>query len=95
MINGSYVMKIVVGCLYHETNTFNPFPTTKDDFVVVEGEDVLKRLASTEVITERGAKVIPSIYATALSSGIVTKETYRFFADKILSCISLSYIILE
>lgn len=76
-------MKIVVGCLYHETNTFNPFLTTTDDFVVVEGEKAAERLASTAVFREHGAEVVPTIYATALSSGVVKQETYRYFADKI------------
>jgi microcystin degradation protein MlrC len=78
-------MKIVTGCLYHETNTFNPFPTSVDDFVLVEGNEVVNRLASTEVFKEQGVEIIPSIYATALSSGTVKKEAYRYFADKFLS----------
>src|SRR5690625_3615005 len=78
-------MKIVVGCLYHETNTFNPFPTTINDFIIVEGKEVNNRIASTEVFKENDVNIIPSIYATALSSGILTKETYRFFADKFIS----------
>lgn len=79
-----YKMKILVGCLYHETNTFNPFPTSAGDFVLHEGEEAAKRVASTEVFRDFGAKVIPSIYATGLSSGIVKKEAYRYFADKLL-----------
>lgn len=77
-------MKIVVGCFYHETNTFNPFSTRVNDFVYLEGEAVLERLGASEVFEKRGATLIPSVYATALSSGEVTNETYRFFADKIL-----------
>jgi len=80
-------MKILTGCLYHETNTFNPFMTSKDDFVLVEGDDIKSRLASTEVFEENDVDVVPSIYATALSSGIVKQETYRYFADKILSVV--------
>lgn len=78
-------MKILTGFLYHETNTFNPFKTTEDDFVLVEGEDIKNRLASTEVFENETVNIVPSIYATALSSGIVTKKAYNYFADKILS----------
>lgn len=78
-------MKIITGCLYHETNTFNPFPTSVDDFVLVEGNEVEKRLASTEVFKDNEVTIVPSIYATALSSGMVKKEAYRYFADKFLS----------
>jgi len=78
-------MKVVVGCLYHETNTFNPFLTDINNFVLVEGEEAASRLAGTEVFRINGVEVIPSIYATALSSGPVKKEAYRFFADKFIS----------
>ncbi|WP_158701656.1 M81 family metallopeptidase [Lentibacillus sp. Marseille-P4043] len=78
-------MKIITGCLYHETNTFNSFPTSVEDFVLVEGNEVEKRLASTEVFKDNGVEIVPSIYATALSSGTVKKEAYRYFADKFLS----------
>ncbi|MEK3889391.1 M81 family metallopeptidase [Bacillus sp. FSL K6-3431] len=79
------MVKIVVGSFYHETNTFNPFQTNTEDFIFVEGEEITKRLASTEVFNKRGVEVIPSIYATGLSSGVVTQEAYRYFADKILT----------
>lgn len=77
-------MKVVVGGLYHESNTFNPFPTKASDFVLVEGEDMLDRVASTEVFQEAGFEIVPSIHAFGLSSGKVTEEAYRYFADKLL-----------
>src|SRR5690625_4585464 len=80
-------MKILTGCLYHETNTFNPFLTTRDDFVLYEGDEVKQRLASTKVFEENSINIVPSIHATALSSGIVKLETYHYFARKIISVI--------
>ena len=80
-------MKVIIGGLYHESNTFNPFPTHADDFVLVEGDDVFERVCSTNVFKEAGVTVIPTIYATALSSGVVTEKAYRFFADKMLDVI--------
>ena len=77
-------MKIVVGGFYHESNTFNPFLTDKDNFTLYEGEEMLDRVASTEIFKEAGATAIPTIHAFGLSSGVVTEETYRYFADKIL-----------
>jgi len=77
-------MKIFVGCFYHEATTFNPFKTKISDFTFVEGEKSLERFASTDIFREEGIEIIPSIYATAISSGILTYETYRFFADKII-----------
>ncbi|WP_018751756.1 M81 family metallopeptidase [Paenibacillus sanguinis] len=80
-------MKILVGCLYHETNTFNPFPTSREDFVYVEGAEVLDRLACTSLLQKKGIEVVPGIYATGLSSGIVKKEAYEFFRDQMLACL--------
>src|SRR5690625_3469995 len=78
-------MKILVGCFYHETNTFNPEPTTVEDFILVEGEDMLNRLGSTSEFMKHDVDIVPSIYATGLSSGIVKKETFEYFSNKIIS----------
>ncbi|GIP36106.1 M81 family metallopeptidase [Paenibacillus sp. J2TS4] len=78
-------MKVLVGCFYHETNTFNPQPTHKEDFVFVEGDAVLDRLHSVAALRMQQVDVIPGIYATGLSSGIVTKSTFDFFAQKLLA----------
>lgn len=80
-------MKIIIGGLYHESNTFNPFPTTADGFVVYEGEKMLEKVESTKVFEEHGYEVTPSIYASGLSSGVVTETTYKQFTEKILDAI--------
>lgn len=80
-------MKVIIGGIYHESNTFNPFPTTIENFVVEEGENMLGRVESTEVFKSNGFEVIPSIYAATLSSGVVTEETYHYFAERILQVI--------
>lgn len=77
-------MKIVVGGLFHESNTFNPFLTGVDAFNLFEGDDVLDKIACTDVFKEAGATIIPTIHAFGLPSGVVKKEVYRYFADKIL-----------
>lgn len=77
-------MKIVTGGLYHESNTFNPIKTHVEDFVYREGNNMLDRVCSTKTFKKAGATIIPTIYATALSSGVVTEKAYRFFVDKII-----------
>lgn len=69
-------MKILSGLIYHESNTFNPFLTGLDQFVVREGEEILDRFASTAAFRAAGVEVVPSVYATAFSSGPVTREAY-------------------
>ncbi|MFD2209580.1 M81 family metallopeptidase [Virgibacillus halophilus] len=78
-------MKVVVGGLYHESNTFNPFSTSEKDFVLVEGEEMLNRVESTSVFKKAGFEIVPSIHAFGLSSGMVTESAYRYFADKLLA----------
>lgn len=80
-------MKVLVGCFYHETNTFNPIPTQREDFVFAEGDAVLERLHSVDVLRERHVEVVPGIYVTGLSSGPVTKSAFDFFAGKLLDAL--------
>src|SRR5690625_7445713 len=68
----------------NEEKTCNHYKTKISDFTFVEDEKSLERFASTDIVREEGIEIIPSIYATAISSGILTYETYRFFADKII-----------
>lgn len=77
-------MKILSGLIYHESNTFNPFLTGIDQFVVREGDEILERFASTEIFREAGAEVVPSVYATAFSSGPVTREAYEDIKNRFL-----------
>lgn len=77
-------MRVIVGSFYHEATTFNPFYTDASSFTFVEGEESKKYVAATEIFENRGIEVIPTIFASAISSGSLTEETYRYFADKIL-----------
>lgn len=80
-------MKILSGLVYHESNTFNPFLTGLDQFVVREGEEILDRFASTPVLHEAGATIVPSVYATAFSSGIVSREAYEDIKARLLRAV--------
>ena len=80
-------MKILSGLIYHESNTFNPFLTGLDQFVVREGEEILDRFASTAVFRQAGADVVPSVYATAFSSGPVTREAYEHLKERLLRAV--------
>lgn len=80
-------MKILSGLIYHESNTFNPFLTGLDQFVVREGEEILDRFASTAVFRQAGADVVPSVYATAFSSGAVTREAYEDLKGRLLRAV--------
>jgi len=36
-------MKVLIGAIGHESNTFTPFLTTRDDFYVLYGADILTK----------------------------------------------------
>src|SRR5947209_20367141 len=47
---GSPAMRIAIGQLWQETNTFNPLPTTRRDFEqfgVLRGAELVERMADT------------------------------------------------
>jgi len=79
-------MKILIAGFYHESNTFNPLLTKKEDFIVLEGEEVLKYFSgAVNAFKMAGAEVVPCTFAGWMSSGMIEEETYRYFADKIVN----------
>lgn len=80
-------MKILSGLIYHESNTFNPFLTGLDQFVVLDGDEILERFASTEIFRAAGAEVVPSVYATAFSSGPVARGAYEDIKGRLLKAL--------
>lgn len=77
-------MRIAVGYFYQESTTFNPFLMDRGAFTLLEGEAGKERISATKVLEGLGAEVVPTIFASAISGGCVTKEAYRFFSDKII-----------
>ena len=78
-------MKIAVGMLYHEANSFNPFLANREHFIIAEGQEVLDRMYATEVFRAESAELVPLIYAVSLPNAIISRETYDEFADRILA----------
>jgi len=81
-------MKIAAGMFYHEANSFNPSLLQREDMVCCEGEEVLRRLYATEVFEAEGVELVPLIYAVALANGIMARDAYDFYADRILGILS-------
>lgn len=80
-------MKVLSGLIYHESNTFNPMLTGLDQFIVREGNEILQRFASTELFREAGFEVVPSVYATAFSSGPVAREAYEHIKSRLVAAL--------
>lgn len=77
-------MRILVGHLYHESNTFCPELTRLDQFECHEGEGIIPMLAGCDVLAERGVEIVPTLYAARWSSGTVAREAYLHFEGRLL-----------
>ncbi|USG64065.1 M81 family metallopeptidase [Brevibacillus ruminantium] len=81
-------MRIAIGGVAHETNTFSNVPTTKELFELWEwsvGEDILLHHRGVrdfiggmiDRAEEYGFEVIPTFLAAAYPAGTITEETYQ------------------
>lgn len=83
-------MRIVIGGMNHESNTFNPIITGADDFVVFYGEEMLTRgrtpsYSSTGIITtleEGTCDIVPTVLARAIPNGVVSGAFYRHLKEE-------------
>jgi len=78
-------MRIVVGSLQHETNTFSPVKASWEDFDYAEGKEMLNKIAVTDLFLKEGAELIPTIYANAVPSGKLDKESYMKFLNEMVN----------
>src|SRR5687768_11937218 len=89
-------MRIAIGQLWQETNTFNPLPTTRDDFEtfgVLRGEELVRQMADTNELggfiqslrqwPER-PEIAGLIRLPAWPSGRATADTFEWLRDELL-----------
>ena len=87
-------MRIAIGQLWQETNTFNPLPTTRADFEqfgVLRGAELVERMADTNELggfiqslrswPER-PEIVGLVRLPAWPSGTATRETFRWLRDE-------------
>ena len=86
-------MRILIGSLSHESNSFNPKFMRLADFAPVYGQEVLKILEAGHqapllgiyrVLKEAGAEVVPTILARATPGGLVSYEAYQAMKARFL-----------
>lgn len=80
-------MKVLVGSFQCESNTFCNTKATWEDFEVIQGIDVMNRLAASKIFIDEGFELVPSIFASALPSGEVKKEVFETVKSRILKTI--------
>ncbi len=92
-------MRIAIGQLWQETNTFNPLPTTRRDFEefgILRGADLVERMADTNELggfiqSLRSWKVGPEIVGLvrlpAWPSGTATHDTFLWLRDEMVAAV--------
>lgn len=80
-------MKILVGGIFQEANTFSGVRVTYDDFRKYRGEDLIRQLSECQEFLRAGMEVIPAVYAAILPSAPLDGPQFdRFIEDFFHSC---------
>ena len=85
-------MRLLVGQLFHEGNSFNPVNTTLEDFTVVRGPKILEQLSGTgsvlggilDELQLRDVEIVPVLAACARPGGSVVHSVYESFSEELL-----------
>ncbi|HMF18226.1 MAG TPA: M81 family metallopeptidase, partial [Gemmataceae bacterium] len=91
-------MRIAIGQMWHEANTFNPLATTRTDFErgVVHGADLLERMATTNELGgfiqtlrswPENPEIVGLVRLPAWPSGAATAETFRWLRDEMVEAV--------
>lgn len=90
-------MRILIGTLMHETNTFNTVPTEWDEFRPIYGSELFRHTfwrdnseatgGIVQVLEAEGAEIVPSLHAFSFVSGTVTDEAYAEAKRAILQAV--------
>lgn len=86
-------MKIIIGGMWHETNTFASDKTRFEDFEILKHQSIIERATGTkteiggmiEKAEEKGIKLIPTFHAKCIPSGTVTKEAFEKMSANLLA----------
>jgi microcystin degradation protein MlrC len=85
-------MRVAIGGLWHETNTFAAAPTIAADFEVHEGAALVDAFRGTrtpiggfiEGGREAGFEIVPTLFASATPSGTIAREVYESLLSRFL-----------
>ncbi|MBN1582864.1 MAG: M81 family metallopeptidase [Anaerolineae bacterium] len=85
-------MRVLVGAVGHESNTFTPFLTTKEDFFIRYGEESLSHRLGyrgsfggiVSVLQAAGVELVPTLAAGAMPGGVVERSAYEMFKQTVL-----------
>jgi microcystin degradation protein MlrC len=92
-------MRIAVGQLWQETNTFNPIPTTRDDFEqfgVLRGPGLVEQMAETNELGgfiqslrkwPEHPEIVGLVRLPAWPGGALTPETFTWLRDEMVEAV--------
>src|ERR1700751_4326337 len=92
-------MRIAIGQLWQESNTFNPLPTTRLDFEhfgVSRGDDMIARMADTNELGgfiqslrrwPEQPEIVGLVRLPAWPSGRATPETFNWLRQELLDAL--------
>src|SRR5438445_355553 len=92
-------MRIAIGHIWQETNTFNPIPTTRADFEqfgIVRGVELVETMADTNELGgfiqslrswPEGPEIVGLVRVPAWPSGTATKDTFHWLRQEIVDAL--------
>lgn len=92
-------MRIAIGQLWQETNTFNPIATTRADFEqfgVLRGPELVERMADTNELGgfiqslrrwPEQPEIVPLVRLPAWPSGMATAETFAWLQSELVTAL--------
>lgn len=75
--------RIIIGGIWHETNTFSPVPTGCGDFEIIAGSAILERHLGG-MWRDGSVELIPTFVARAIPCGLVRREAYEKLKSELL-----------
>ncbi|MBF9017881.1 MULTISPECIES: M81 family metallopeptidase [unclassified Oceanispirochaeta] len=83
--------RILTASLHHESNTFNPIITGREDFSIQYGSELFSVLNDDDSISgvvhtlqNAGYEMVPTVCARAVPNGVVSKDLYLELKEEIL-----------
>ena len=85
--------RVLVGGLHHESDTFNPIVTSKDDIWVYRGQQLIDHKDKSSIsgaiktLLDAGYEVVPTLIARAVPNGEWDKDYYLSLKEELLDVI--------
>ena len=87
----SVTKRVVTAGMHHESNTFNPIITGRDDFTIYYGDELFDVLNDSDSVSgvvktlqEQGYEVVPTVFARAVPNGVISKDLYLELKQEVL-----------